>query len=76
MGCDLVVALGTATVDGNTLFGHNNGPLAHERHGLALEPGRTFTFGEKVRTTHLELPQVRQTHTVLGCRSAGLWGYH
>jgi secernin len=75
MGGDLVAALGRATVDGHTLFGHNStqGPRACQ--ALCLAAGRSFAFGEKVRTTLLELPQARQTGTVLGSQPHGRWGY-
>jgi secernin len=62
-------------VDGQTLFGQNcdrgapGGPL------VCWMPGREFAPGEKVHTQYLELPQVRQTWTVLGSRPAGWWGY-
>jgi dipeptidase len=75
MGCDMVVALGRATADGQTLFGHNSdrsnrfGPL------LCRTPGREHSPGEKVQTQYLELPQVRQTLSVLGSRPDHWWGY-
>ncbi len=75
MGCDMVVALGRATVDGSTLFGHNSGRPRREPQSLQRVPGRAFALGEKVRTQHLELPQARQTYTVLGSQPAGSWGY-
>ncbi len=73
--CDLAVALGRATADGQALFGHNVGRPPGEAQALVREPGRSFAPGEKVRTAHLELPQVRQTFTAVGGRPAGAWGY-
>jgi dipeptidase len=75
MGGDLVAALGRATVDGLTLFGHNSTQAPETCPALCLVPGRAFALGEKVRTTLLELPQVRQTSTVLGSQPHGRWGY-
>src|SRR5262249_24339319 len=75
MGCDMVVALGPATVDGLTLFGHNSGRPVGETQHLCLVPGRLFAPGEKVHTQFLELPQVRQTCSVLGSQPDRLWGY-
>jgi hypothetical protein len=72
----MVVALGRATADGRALFGHNSGQPAEEWHWLERRAGRSFALGEKVRTQGLEVPQVRQTHTVLGSQSPGVWGYH
>jgi secernin len=75
MGCDTVVALGRATVDGATLFGHNSAWPAREGHDLVRRPGRAYAFGEKVRLRFIELPQARETYTVLGAQPAGHWGY-
>src|SRR5262249_11329255 len=75
MGGDLVAALGRATVDGHTLFGHNSTHAPRTCQALRLLPGRCFVSGEKIRTTLLELPQARQTGTVLGSQPHGRWGY-
>jgi hypothetical protein len=76
MGCDLVVAVGPATVDGHTLFGQNVTGRGDESVALCREPGRDFVPGEKIQTQHVELPQARQTYTVLAGRSPRNWGYH
>jgi hypothetical protein len=75
MGCDMVAALGRATVDGHTLFGHNSGQPDRRVQSLRLVRGRPFELGQTVRTQHLELPQARQTFTVLGSQAAGTCGY-
>jgi dipeptidase len=75
MGCDLVVALGPATHDGDTFVGYNGHRPPGERQALRRIPGRTFSLGEKVNLPSLDVPQVRQTCTVLGWQPAGCWGY-
>ena len=69
MGCDIVVALGRATVDGRTLFGQNGNLEAGQR--LANKgrsaPGHAYAVGE-FSTPFVALPQARQTYTVLGAR--------
>lgn len=75
MGCDIIVALGRATVGGYTLFGQNSSGRARVSHPLILTPGREFAPGEKVHADFLEIPQARQTHTVLASQPAGRWGY-
>lgn len=75
MGGDLVVALGRATVDGHTLFGHNSRRPLRVPLGLHRTAGRGFAMGEKTRTQYLVLPQARQTCSVVGLRPAGVWGY-
>jgi dipeptidase len=73
MASDMVVALGPATVDGQTLFGHNSGRPWQERQSFCRVPGREFAPGEKV--PGLGLPQARHTYTVLAAQSDGCWGY-
>src|SRR5947209_15014699 len=75
MGCDMVVALARATLDGHVLFGHNNNRPAGEGQSLRRVPGRHFALGAVPRATHLPIPQARQTATVLACPAAGQWGY-
>lgn len=75
MGCDMVVALGRATVDGQTLFAHSSDRPFGEQQALRRIPGRAYTLGEKVRVQFIELTQARQTHTVVGSQPVGCWGY-
>lgn len=75
MGCDLFVALGPATVDGRTLFGLNSHHHARQPQTLRRCPGRPFAPGEMVRASAVELPQVRQTCTVLASQFEDRWGY-
>src|SRR5438132_5446026 len=74
MECDAVVALARATVDGQTLFGQNSTSPGGLPLSLCRTPGRVCAADEKLRTHFVELPQARQTHTVLGCQRDGAWG--
>lgn len=77
MGCCMVVALGRATVDGHTLFGHATALPEGGAATLCLLTEHEHAADEKVKVGSVELPQARQTHRVLGVRTAGLWGvYH
>lgn len=75
MASDLVVALGRATVDGRSLFGQNGNRTNGTGVTLQRVAGREFALGEKVHLPGVELPQARQTYTVLGCQAPGSWGY-
>jgi secernin len=75
MGCDMVVAIGRATVDGGTLFGHNSALPERQCQVLRRIRGRPFALGETVRVQYVELPQARQTYTVVGSQPDGCWGY-
>ena len=75
MGNSSVVALSRATADGRTLFGHNSTRVVGAAQSLLRVDGRSFALGEDINTCHVELPQARQTFTVLANRSNGEWGY-
>jgi hypothetical protein len=75
MGCDAMVALGRATVDGQTLFGQTCYQPRNSWQPLCCTAGRAFTGCETVRTQHLDLPQARQTYKVVGSQPEGCWGY-
>jgi dipeptidase len=71
----MVVALGRATADGRTLFGHNHNASARDGYALVRVEGRAFAPGETVCAGRVTLPQARQTCTVLAGRRVGQWGY-
>jgi dipeptidase len=75
MGSDLVVALGPATGNGQTLLGQNCHRPPRECQVLRRVPGRAFAPGETVPLRAVEVPQPRHTFTVLGCQPHGAWGY-
>jgi dipeptidase len=75
MGSDLVVALGQATNNGQTLFAQNCHRSPAEYPSLRRVAGRAFAPDDLVKTPHAELPQARQTFTVLGSQPPGAWGY-
>jgi secernin len=75
MGGDLVVALGRAAAHGQTLFGLNCHRPPRECQVLRRVAGRPFAPGETVKTGHAEVPQVRDTFTVLGGQPHHAWGY-
>jgi dipeptidase len=72
---DMVVALGPATGEPFSLFAHNSARPPREPEVLQLTPGRAHALGEKVNARFLELPEARQTFTVLGSQPTGAWGY-
>src|SRR5689334_19684224 len=75
MGCDAIVALGRATVDGHTFFGHNSGGRRSSPYALRRVPGRDFAAGETLRIRERELAQIRRTNTVLAGQQGSEWGY-
>lgn len=75
MGCDMVVALGPATVDGRMLFGYNSDRPSGERQKFLRLVGHEHAPDEKVRLANVELPQARHTYTVLAAQPNGCWGF-
>ena len=75
MGCDMVVALPAATVDGHTLFGINVDRPLRSGRPLCRIAGKEFAPGEKLRAQYIELPQTRRTNTILGSQPEGWWGF-
>jgi secernin len=75
MGGDMVVALGGATLDGLTLFGHN---CRCGRPGLTLHrgAGRSHAPEERIELGGGVVPQARETYTTIGAQPRGQWGYH
>src|SRR5262245_11796302 len=76
MGGDMVAALGRATVDGHTLFGHNCRRPGGDVLLLHRSIGRDHAPEEKLETSGGIVPQARQTFTAVGVQSTGRWGYH
>ena len=74
MGCDMVVALGQATVGEQKLFGLNRHGSGAQGMRLRRHAGQMHAAGSVVRTGAHELPQARQTYTVLGCGTREQWG--
>jgi dipeptidase len=75
MAGDMAVALGDATANGQTLFAHSSHRPPQEMTTFQRVAGRAHELGEKVATQFIELPQARQTFTVLGSQPEGFWGY-
>jgi hypothetical protein len=74
MGCDMLVALGSATVQGHTLFGLNWFDTSRQRLRLRSLPASYHSPDETIQTRHAELPQVRHTGAVLGIQPENNWG--
>ncbi len=72
--CDTIVALGTATKDGDTLFGKNSDREPDEVQNLDLIERKTHGSNAKVKCTYIEIPQVQETYRTLLCRPFWMFG--
>ena len=59
MGCDLVAALGAATVNGHTLLGVNHYGLGSDPADLCVLSAKTHAPGEMVAHPRVKLAEVR-----------------
>ena len=66
--CDTVVALGSATKDGTTLFGKNSDREPDEVQNIKIYPRQKHKKGEKVKCTYLTIPQVPETARIMLCQ--------
>ena len=73
MGSDMIVTMQEASANGTTLFGMNHHDSSATRHALHLVRGQMHDAGEEIHLGMLELPQARQTFTVLGMQPIGAW---
>ncbi len=72
--CDTLVALSDSTRDGSVIFAKNSDREPDEAHVVQYISERQFLPDETVYTTHLEIPQVRQTFAVLLSKPFWIWG--
>ncbi len=72
--CDTIVALGSVTADGATLFAKNSDREPNEAHHIVRIPAARHAPGARVKCTYIEIPQSEQTYEVLLCKPFWIWG--
>jgi secernin len=72
--CDTFVALPDATVDGSVIFGKNSDRPAGEIQDVVTFPAQTYSKGQRVQCTYLEIPQVERTYAVILSKPRWMWG--
>jgi secernin len=73
--CDTLVALGSETQRGRTLFAKNSDRPTTECQPLESVPPRRPPAGSTVRCTYIEIPEAPETVGVLGSRPWWIWGF-
>jgi secernin len=63
--CDTIVALGSATKDGATLFGKNSDREPDEVQNVKFNPRREYKKGNRIRCTYMTIPQAAETAAVM-----------
>lgn len=72
--CDSFVALPGATLTGTTLAAKNADCEINEAQVVLRLPRCRYPDGAAVRTTHLVMPQARETHEIIVDKSFWTWG--
>jgi dipeptidase len=73
--CDSVVAVGTETESGVTLFGKNSDRKSWECQPFVQLPEAHHPPRASLRCTHVEIPQVAETYRVMGHSPWWVWGF-
>ncbi|QQS10695.1 MAG: C69 family dipeptidase [Rhodospirillales bacterium] len=72
--CDTMMATADRSRDGATLFGKNSDRERNEAQLVEILPRRRYRAGARLRLTHVEIDQARETHAVLLSRPYWMWG--
>ncbi len=72
--CDTFVALSNATLDGSVIFGKNSDRPEGEIQDVVTFPEQTYSQGEQVQCTYIQIPQVEHTHAVILSKPRWMWG--
>lgn len=71
--CDTLVAVGTATADGTTVFGKNSDRPHNEVQNLIYLPRQEHKEAV-LKSTYIKIPQVQETYGLLLCQPYWMWG--
>jgi len=66
--CDTIVAVGSASEEGFTLFGKNSDREPDEAQNILIVPPKKHDLKATVQCTYLTIPQVQETARVLLCQ--------
>ena len=72
--CDTFAALGSATKEGNLIFGKNSDRPFNEPQPVVFFPEKSFPSDAQVSCTYISIPQVETTKAVLLSKPTWMWG--
>jgi len=72
--CDTIVALGSATEEGFTLFGKNSNREPDEAQNILIVPHKKHDLNETIQCANLTVSQVPETARVLLCQPFWMLG--
>ena len=75
LSCDTFAIGKKCFCTGENFFAKNSDRPLGEAQPISFFPGKTYAPGATVKCTHLTIPQVEKTYTVLGSRPYWIWGF-
>ncbi len=72
--CDTYVSLKSNSKDGTVIFGKNSDRLGNEAQLITYAPRKKHSKGEELKCTHISIPQVTETSSVLLSQPWWMWG--
>ena len=72
--CDTYVSLSTWSKDESVIFGKNSDRLDSEVQLITYTPRKTYSHGEKLKCTHISIPQVTETAMIILSQPYWMWG--
>ncbi|MFX0209349.1 MAG: peptidase C69, partial [Candidatus Hodarchaeota archaeon] len=72
--CDTFLALGSATNNGEVIFGKNSDRPYSEQQTIVYFPRKRYSKETKVKCTYISIPQVEETYAVLLSKPCWMWG--
>ena len=73
--CDSIVAAPSQTADGGSLYAKNSDRTSGECQPFVQFPAAYYARDARVRCTHLAIPQVAETFSVMGHSPWWVWGF-
>lgn len=73
--CSTLIAMQSATKNGDIIFGKNSDRPVNESQGLKYYPAADHEPGETVQCTYIKIPQVKHTHGYIGSRPYSIFGF-
>ena len=72
---DTLISCAEVTKNNTAIFAKNSDRAPNEAQHLIWLSAQTHSGGEKVQCTYLEIPQVKETNTVLHSKPFWMWGW-
>ncbi|MBQ8254270.1 MAG: C69 family dipeptidase [Clostridia bacterium] len=73
--CDTMLVNSACSRYGKNILAKNSDRPTGEPQPLCFYEGREYPEGATVETTHITIPQVRKTYSVVGSRPYWIWGF-